>query len=243
MNRALRLASAALVVATAGLTAAQSPTTTSQVLTQPSGPTTPAPGGPATPTPTTPGPTTPAPSIPGAAQTIPAGRSTWMSQDGSVVDFTVDSTTGTLTGTFTPGFPCGADHGTRQRCETHRRHRERECRRLDAEPARMPLGRNVGRTLPGSRRARAAHHSLDPGPSGESAGSGLDAHRVRRVRPAAGVVTGGRPHLAAARARAEALLRPLPPCVAPGTPGPRQAHRIVNLTRSFRGPPGVLTST
>ena len=112
MNRALRLASAALVVATAGLTAAQSPTTTSQVLTQPSGPTTPAPVGvPATPTPTTPGLTTPAPTLPGAAQTIPAGRSTWMSQDGSVVDFTIDSTTGTLSGTFTPGFPCGLTTG------------------------------------------------------------------------------------------------------------------------------------
>jgi hypothetical protein len=34
-----------------------------------------------------------------------------MSQDGSVVDFTVDSTTGTLTGTFTPGFPCGVTTG------------------------------------------------------------------------------------------------------------------------------------
>ena len=42
-----------------------------------------------------------------APQTMPAGRSTWRSQDGSTVELTVDPTTGTLTGTFAPGFPCG----------------------------------------------------------------------------------------------------------------------------------------
>ena len=104
MNRALRLASAALVVATAGLTAAQSPTTTSQVPTQPSGPIAQAPGQ----SPTTP---PPPPTLTDAAPVVPAGRSTWRSQDGSVVDITIDSTTGALTGTFTPGFACGLTPG------------------------------------------------------------------------------------------------------------------------------------
>ena len=120
MSRALRLVTAVAVIATAGLTAAQSPTTPS-TLTQPS--TTPPAATPTTPTtpstPTTPtmptGPTTP--TIPTAStqpatvtdgiQPMPSGRSTWRSQDGSVVDLTVDSTAGTVTGTFTPGFPCG----------------------------------------------------------------------------------------------------------------------------------------
>jgi hypothetical protein len=51
---------------------------------------------------------TPAPSSPPvAAQTLPAGRSVWTSQDGSTVDMTVDATTGAITGTFVPGFACG----------------------------------------------------------------------------------------------------------------------------------------
>jgi hypothetical protein len=120
MSRALRLVAAVAVIATAGLTAAQSPTTPSTP-TQPS--TTPPAAAPATPTtrsiPTTPtmptSPTTPttptAPAPPATVtdgiQPMPAGRSTWRSQDGSVVDLTVDSTAGTVTGTFTPGFPCG----------------------------------------------------------------------------------------------------------------------------------------
>ena len=115
MSRALRLVTAVAVIATAGLTAAQSPTTPSTP-TQPSNtppaatPTTPTtPGTPTTPTmpatPTTP--TTPPATIADGIQPMPAGRSTWRSQDGSVVDLTVDSTAGTVTGTFTPGFPCG----------------------------------------------------------------------------------------------------------------------------------------
>jgi hypothetical protein len=120
MSRALRLVTAVAVIATAGLTAAQSPTTPSTP-TQPS--TTPPAATPTTPTtpstPTTPtmptGSTTP--TIPTAStqpatvtdgiQPMPSGRSTWRSQDGSVVDLTVDSTAGTVTGTLTPGFPCG----------------------------------------------------------------------------------------------------------------------------------------
>jgi hypothetical protein len=120
MSRALRLVTAVAVIATAGLTAAQSPTTPSTP-TQPS--TTPPAAAPATrttpSTPTTPTmPTSPTTSMtPTAAtppatvtdgiQPMPAGRSTWRSHDGSVVDLTVDSTAGTVTGTFTPGFPCG----------------------------------------------------------------------------------------------------------------------------------------
>jgi hypothetical protein len=120
MSRALRLVTAVAVIATAGLTAAQSPTTPSTP-TQPS--TTPPAAAPATPTtpsipttptmptsPTTPTtPTAPAPpaTVTDAIQPMPSGRSTWRSQDGSVVDLTVDSTAGTVTGTFTPGFPCG----------------------------------------------------------------------------------------------------------------------------------------
>ena len=85
MTRALRVVAAALTVATAGLTAAQTQM----------------------PTPTTPtNPITPSTSQT-ASQTIPQGQSTWKSQDGSVVQVTVDATAGTLTGTFTPGFPCG----------------------------------------------------------------------------------------------------------------------------------------
>ena len=118
MSRALRLVTAVAVIATAGLTAAQSPTTPSTP-TQPS--TTPPAATPTTPTtpstPTTPTtrtmptgpttPTTPPATIADGIQPMPAGRSTWRSQDGSVVDLTVDSTAGTITGTFTPGFPCG----------------------------------------------------------------------------------------------------------------------------------------
>jgi hypothetical protein len=115
MSRALRLVTAVVVIATAGLTAAQSPTTPSSP-TQPSTtppaatPTTPTtPGTPTTPTmpatPTTP--TTPPATVSDDIQPMPAGRSMWRSQDGSVVDLTVDSTAGTVTGTFTPGFPCG----------------------------------------------------------------------------------------------------------------------------------------
>ena len=100
MSRVLRLVSVAVVVASSGLTAAQSPTLPSQVPTQP-------------PTTTLPGPGQPQPSVAPAAaladatQTMPAGRSTWRSQDGSVVDITIDPAEGTLTGTFAPGFPCG----------------------------------------------------------------------------------------------------------------------------------------
>jgi avidin family protein len=100
MSRALRLVSIAVVAATYGLTAAQSPMSPSPVPTP--SPTTiaPIPGQ----FPTT---TTPAPTFTDAAQIVPTGRSTWRSQDGSVVDITIDPTTGALTGTFTPGFPCG----------------------------------------------------------------------------------------------------------------------------------------
>jgi hypothetical protein len=118
MSRALRLVTAVAVIATAGLTAAQSPTTPSSP-TQPSTtppavtPTTPTtPSTPTTPTtptmPTGPAtPTTPPATVTDGIQPMPSGRSTWRSQDGSVVDLTVDSTAGTVTGTFTPGFPCG----------------------------------------------------------------------------------------------------------------------------------------
>ena len=108
MNSALHVASIAIAIGAviAGTSApivAQLPGTT---------PTTPAPTTPSFTTPgvTVPGATTPGVTTPGstdAAQTMPTGRSTWRSQDGSVVDLTVDPTTGTLTGTFVAGFPCG----------------------------------------------------------------------------------------------------------------------------------------
>ena len=115
MSRALRLVAAVAVLATAGLTTAQSPTTPGTDPTQPgTTPSTPvqAPATPATPvTPTTPAapanPATPVPTVTDGVQPMPSGRSTWRSQDGSVVDLTVDAVAGTLTGTFTPGFPCG----------------------------------------------------------------------------------------------------------------------------------------
>ncbi len=58
-------------------------------------------------TPTIPTASTPPATVTDGIQPMPSGRSTWRSQDGSVVDLTVDSTAGTVTGTFTPGFPCG----------------------------------------------------------------------------------------------------------------------------------------
>ena len=113
MSRALRLVAAVAVIATAGLTVAQSPTTPSTDPIQPG--TTPAattPTPPTTPstltTPTTPTmPPTPPATVTDSIQPMPAGRSTWQSQDGSVVDLAVDSAAGTVTGTLTPGFPCG----------------------------------------------------------------------------------------------------------------------------------------
>src|SRR5262245_28753508 len=101
MNRMRRLVAAVVVLATAGLTTAQSPTMTSPTPTQPASPSS-TPG--VTPAPMAP---TPGPTLADTVQTMPAGRSTWKSQDGSVVDLTVDSSTGAVTGTFTPGFPCG----------------------------------------------------------------------------------------------------------------------------------------
>lgn len=101
MSRVLRLASAAaVVVLMSGLTAAQSPTTPSLILAQ----------SPVTSSPFSvqaPGTTMPAPAVTSAGQAMPVGRSTWRSQDGSVVDITIDQATGALTGTFAPGFPCG----------------------------------------------------------------------------------------------------------------------------------------
>ncbi len=88
MRRALHLTFIAIVIGTAGSTAAQSPSDV------PPGSTTP-------PTSTTPAPTD-------ATQSLPAGQSTWQSQDGSILELTIDQTAGTLTGTFTPGFPCGS---------------------------------------------------------------------------------------------------------------------------------------
>ena len=115
MSRALRLVAAVTVLATAGLTTAQISTTpgTTDPMQPGATPSTPvqAPATPATPAaPTTPAsPATPATPVSTAdsIQPIPAGRSAWRSQDGSIVDLTVDSAAGTLTGTFTPGFPCG----------------------------------------------------------------------------------------------------------------------------------------
>jgi hypothetical protein len=78
MRRALQLGFIAILVGIAGSTAAQFPGTVP-----------------------------PLPPAPDAAQTMPAGRSTWRSQDGSIADLTVDSATGILTGTFSAGFPCG----------------------------------------------------------------------------------------------------------------------------------------
>jgi hypothetical protein len=123
MSRAFRLVTAVAVIVTAGLTAAQSPTTpstptqpsTTPPAAMPTTPTTPStPTTPTTPTmptgpttPTTPTAPTPSATVTDGIQPMPSGRSMWRSQDGSVVDLTVDSTAGTVTGTFTPGFPCG----------------------------------------------------------------------------------------------------------------------------------------
>jgi hypothetical protein len=100
MHRVLRLASVVALMATSGLTAAQVPTP-SPVPTQPSPPTQPPSPNPVPVQP----PTTPTPTDP--TQAIPAGQSTWKSQDGSIVDITIDPTTGALTGTFAPSFACG----------------------------------------------------------------------------------------------------------------------------------------
>jgi hypothetical protein len=105
MRRVLRLVSLAAVVATAGLTAAQAPTTPSPVPAPSPAPT--QPSGPIPPPSADPAPAE-SPAATDAAPTVPGGRSTWRSQDGSIVDITVDLTTGTLTGTFAPGFPCGS---------------------------------------------------------------------------------------------------------------------------------------
>lgn len=107
MRRALRFVTIAVVLATAGLTVAQSPPITSPTpAPSPVTPTTPS-ATPAAPVPIPlPAPSTPTPAV-APAQTIPAGRSTWRSQDGSIADLTIDLATGTLTGTFAPGFPCG----------------------------------------------------------------------------------------------------------------------------------------
>jgi hypothetical protein len=83
MRRTLHLAFIAIVVGTAGLTAAQSSP------------------------PTSPGATPTAPTPIDPAQTVPVGQTTWMSQDGSILELAVDPA-GTLTGTFLPGFPCGS---------------------------------------------------------------------------------------------------------------------------------------
>ena len=107
MSRALRLVTVAIVMATAGFAAAQLlPTPPPAPMPSPESPTTPSSlQGPSGPTPN-PAPS-PTPPPAGAVPTIPAGRSTWRSQDGSVVDLTIDPAAGTLTGTFAPGFPCG----------------------------------------------------------------------------------------------------------------------------------------
>ena len=101
--------------------------------------------------------------VPDAAQTMPTGRSTWRSQDGSIVDLTVDSATGTLTGTFAAGFPCGPAEHDGPGAAADRRHRERQRGRLDAEPARVPVGGDVDRALPDGRGRGAADRALDPG--------------------------------------------------------------------------------
>jgi hypothetical protein len=104
MSRLLRLVSVVVVVASSGFTAAQSPTLPSRVPTQPPTTTLPSPG---QPQPSA----APAATLVDATQTIPAGRSTWRSADGSVVDITIDPAAGALTGTFAPGFPCGLSTG------------------------------------------------------------------------------------------------------------------------------------
>jgi len=92
MSSTSRLAAVAVLVATSALSAAaQGPTMPSVIPVQ-------API--LTPTPAAPAPTTP-------IVAIPSGRSTWRSQDGSVLELTIDQSAGTLTGTFVPGFPCG----------------------------------------------------------------------------------------------------------------------------------------
>ena len=108
MNRALRVTSIAMAIG--AVIAGTSAPIVAQLPGTP--PTTPTPTSPSSTTPgvTAPGVTTPGLTAPGpadAVQTMPTGRSTWRSQDGSVVDLTVDEATGTLTGTFAAGFPCG----------------------------------------------------------------------------------------------------------------------------------------
>src|SRR5262245_13316337 len=104
MSRALCLVFVALaVVSPHGFSAAQTP-----VMPGASAP------GAATPGAFTSGSPSPGMSAPGAAaspdaaQTLPAGRSVWTSQDGSTVDLTIDAITGAITGTFVPGFLCGS---------------------------------------------------------------------------------------------------------------------------------------
>ena len=79
MSRVLQLGFVAILVGISGSTAAQFPSTTPPAF----------------------------PATDAAPQTVPAGRSSWRSQDGSTVDLTVDATAGALTGSFAAAFPCG----------------------------------------------------------------------------------------------------------------------------------------
>jgi hypothetical protein len=98
----------AMSIGIAGSTVAQLPPTTLPDATPP-GFTPPVTTPPATAPSVTPPSVTvpPGSTITDTAPMMPAGPSTWLSQDGSIVELTVDATAGTLTGTFAPGFPCG----------------------------------------------------------------------------------------------------------------------------------------
>ena len=69
---------------------------------------------------------------------------------------------------------------------TARRNGERERGRLDAQPCRLPIGRHVGRALPDDRHRGAALHALHAGRAREPAGRGVDLDRAGRVRPTDG---------------------------------------------------------
>ena len=112
--------------------------------------------------------------------------------------------------------------------ETNRRRRHGQCHRVDPQPDRVSVGRNVGRALSDGRCGRAARPALHLGVAGDSAGGGIDAHRTCSVRPAGRSVKDPRPpsRLACASRRCFALGCP---------PRPSEASGVSAVSESDRG--------